>query len=244
MVFPLNGGKTPVYLHGAADVYNRKEKRLEDWKFTKAEAMAYSKDDHHAQLNVLAYIWRHNGRPVSQLRNTYLFRNWESRHVKEGSPYPTSRIRVVDVPLWDEHRTKFYIENRLLSHFGNEKRSDDALDFCTDAERWVRASTYRVLKVDEATGEPQKMAKHTASSRMEAEDRIAELLEEDWQKVLEKNNKLKSPKPEGSLKRASFVVQERKAAPLRCSYCEASKFCNQRRNELLAEAGVDMEDEA
>lgn len=227
--------RVDIYLHGAADVYSRKEERLDDWKFTKAESMLYNKEDHEAQLNVLGYIWRKNGRPVTKLRNIYLFRNWEARNVKEGTLYPKGRIHVKEVQLWPDERVEEYLANRVRPHFTVEHLPDDDLPFCTDAERWQSDSTFKVYKVDESTGEPQKVAKYTAASKLEADDKTSELLDEEWAKAVEKNNKLAKPKPESELKRSSFVTVERKGKPLRCSYCEVRFTCNQRQAELLAE---------
>lgn len=237
-VVPLKTGsrsRIDVYLHGQADVYDTKAQRIEDWKFNKAEGQLYSKEDHEAQLNVLGHIWIERGKPVKALRNTYLFRNWEARNVKEGTLYPKGRILVKDVPLWPKERTVEYLQKRLMAHVMAEGLPDDELPACTDAERWVSPPLYKVYKVDEASGEPQKVAKHTATSMTEAEDKITELLDEDWEKAVAKNNERAKPKPESELKKTSYIVKEIRGRPVRCLYCEVAAFCNIRRAEILAE---------
>jgi len=237
------GMKVDVYLHGEIDLYDPIAESIEDWKFTKAESMLYNKEDHEAQLNVLAFIWNKAGKKVKKIGNTYLFRNWEARFVKEGNAYPKERIYVKDIPLWPEERTLEYITRRLHAHFINEGFDDDDIAHCTDAERWVRDPSYKVYKMDEVKVTeselekvillPQKMAKFTAESMIEAEDKIEELKAEEWRKALEKNNALKKPKPEEDLKKAEYMVKEIKAEPVRCSYCEVREICSQRRDELI-----------
>lgn len=240
------GMSVDVYLHGEIDLYDPLEEGIDDWKMAKAESMLYNKEDHEAQLNVLAYIWNKTGKKVKRLRNIYLFRNWEARFVKEGTSYPKERIYVKEVDMWPEERTLDYITRRLRAHFINDGFDDDNLDLCTDSERWVSDPKYKVYKLDEKKGEdgavelvPQKMAKLTADSRIEAEDKVEELKAEEWRKVTEKNNALKKPKDEATLPKAQYMIKELKSRPVRCDFCEAFSHCNQRRDELIAEANAE-----
>lgn len=221
-----------VYVHGAADLYDPHTEEIWDYKTPKTGSLMYDKSDYVAQLNILAYIWRMRGRKVTKLRNAYLLiKDYDKRMVKDDNDYPKTRFPSPEVPVWSDEDCQDYLLKRLTAHFSNEGKKDDEIDFCTDAERWQSPAQFPVYKVG-----AEKMAKHWASSKIEAEDKIAELEEEDWAKLVAKNNELKKPKPEDQLKRASFFFKEKPSAPRRCAHCESFAWCSQRRNELIEQA--------
>ncbi len=238
-----DGKELQIYLHGQADRHSSSRQELLDWKFTKCGALLHPKDDHVAQLNVLAYIWRKNNRPISLLKNAYLLRDWEAHYVRDESEYPKEPLIIREVPVWTEEQCLDFINKRLIAHFSNEGKADDELDFCSSVERWQSEPRYGVYKLD--GGIPQKTAKHWSHSMTEAEDKVQELQDEDWAKIIEKNNALAKPKPESviELKRASFIIWEIESQPRKCSHCEGLNFCNQRQAELLAQISVQLEPE-
>lgn len=230
-----NGGTISCYLHGQADLYSSDREEILDWKFTKCGALLFPKDDHTSQLNVLAYIWRKNNRPVSKLKNVYVLRDWSKNYVKEGSEYPKEPILIREVDVWTEDQCLDYINRRLIAHFSNEGKEDNQLDDCSPVERWQSEPRYGVYKMDGPL--PQKTAKHWSHSMTEAQDKVDQLLDEDWAKIVAKNNELAKPKPESviELKRAVFIIREVPSQPRRCPICDCAPWCSQRLSELTAQ---------
>lgn len=235
IIFPLvlpDGKRLDIYLHGAADIYDPAKEELDDYKTPKTASLLYDKSDHHAQLNVLGYIWRKNGKKVSKLNNIYLLlKDWDPHKISDTNDYPKLPVVVSPVPLWTDDECLTYLNGRLLAHFSNESKSDDDLDYCTDQERWQSTPLFKVLKLEE-DGTPQKIAKATCGSCIEADDAISVLLEEELQKLKEKNNKLKKPKPEETLITPSYIIKEIPSTPRRCDHCDVFAWCNQRKAEL------------
>lgn len=214
---PVRIGKTTCYLHGQADYYDPRTRTLDDYKFTKAEAMLFDAEENTAQLNLLAWILRKNCITVDRVRNVYLFRNWDARKVKEGSNYPTEQIKVVDVPLWDNDRCEAYAIERAKAHIRAESTPDDELPFCTDQERWVRGPKFKVIKLDPKTGERQKVSKFRSESRLACEDYIEQNATDA------KGNPIK------------YDLIEVPGLALRCRYCDIAPFCNQFKSEAIAD---------
>jgi hypothetical protein len=231
-----------VYVHAQLDRYtpNRAytKGRVQDWKLTKAESQLYDdKFENHAQLNVIGYLARLEGMPVTDLENVYLFRNWDARMVREGSKYPEEQFKIVKVPIWSDEKCEKYIRDRAKVHLQAEALKDEELPHCTDAERWKGQPWYRIVKLDHKTGEPQQKAKAKADSMIEAQDKIDALVEEEQRKLIDANNKLAKPKDESEVlkKTPTFIIQERPAKAVRCGFCEIWQFCNQRQDELKLE---------
>lgn len=219
------GKKKRVYLHGQADLYDFRLKRIQDYKISKAEALYYeNKDEYVFQLNALAYIFRQNGHPVENLQNVYLLRNYDARRYVEGGKYPAEQVVVVDIPVWDSERIKRAIIERIHKHLTCEILKDEELPPCSPQERWESPTLYKAYKMDK--GEPQKRAKITSESRMEVEDFIRD------------NSTDAKGKP------VNYSVKEVAGEGVRCRFCDIAEFCEQRKTELarLAEAGDEQEE--
>jgi hypothetical protein len=235
--------KTPVYLHGAADRYAPKLEKIEDYKITSAMTMRYGvKEEYEAQLNVLAYIWRKNGHKVSKISNIFIFRDWSARNVKEDPDhwYPKEQILEVEITMWSDAVVEKYILARITAHLRAKKLKDDELPFCTDAERWVRDSLFKVFKFDKKKNEWQVKAKFMGESRAEAEA---------WMKNpdnafdrLKGPDKKNTPLPDPTAP-FTYEIRELKPKPARCEYCEIAAFCNQRQAELTSGDGGEEEEE-
>ena len=210
-----------VYIHGQADLYDPRIKMLDDYKITKAESMYYeNKDEYIFQLNALAYIWRQNGKPVDAIRNVYLFRNYDPRRYKEGGKYPKEHVAMIDIPIWDDARILKSIEDRVTKHMIAELADDDHLPRCSSAERWESQTSYRAIKIDPKTGEPQKKSKFASEVKMEVHD---------W---IQANSTAADKK--GKVTNINYEVREIPGKSVRCDYCEIAAFCAQRQAELRA----------
>jgi hypothetical protein len=248
IIFPLviekklPGGKViatrvDYYVHGAADLYNYAEGFLDDYKFPKTGSLRYSKKDYHAQLNILGYIWRKNGRKVTRLRNVYLLiKDWNPQFVKDepGHEYPKSWIVPQDVPMWSDEECMAYLNERLTRHYLNEGKPDDEIDPCDDDELWRSEPRYKVFKLDE-DGHPQKTAKYNGASKEVAHQTLEALRQSSREKVLAENAKKKKPKDAVALKFDSYVLHELPSSPRRCGFCDARNHCSQRLQQLIAE---------
>jgi hypothetical protein len=229
-----NGKPVPfVYFHGQLDEYSIARKKINDWKVTSTyAAMKKPKVAYEQQLNMLAYLCRSHGWAVDTVSNTFLFKEWDERKIKEGSNYPESPYLVRDIPLWDNDEIEDYIRGRLRAHLEAESMEDDDLPHCNAAELWADGpSEWKVYRVED-DGTLVNNAKHTNSTRDGA---VA------WTQDPENTHKKKV------LKRKSgdviemiplrYEVKEIKPQPVACDWCEIREYCNQYRDRIAMESG-------
>lgn len=227
-----------IYVHGQADLYDPRIAKLADWKVTKAESMLYGeKYEYHAQVNILNFIWRKHGRPVNRIENSFIFRNWDARNIKDGSTYPKEPVLTVEVPMWSDEKCEAYIRTRVKLHEDSNKVEDDKLAFCTDQERWKGQPRYRVLKIDPKTGEQQTKAKFKCDSKIEAQDWCD--LDENHYGRLKIGGKVSDQIDRANV--IKYVIQEVPAKPSRCGFCDVLPFCGQRQAELKLEFAEEEE---
>jgi hypothetical protein len=142
---------------------------IHDYKFTSAWAVMQEKEEWTQQLNVYKWLVETVKRKkVVGLKICALVRDFSRHDRKEG--YPVAPIHIVDVPMWDSVKTETYIRERLDMHREAKMAADfgEALQKCSDEERWMSETTYavkregrktaiRVLKsLDEATQMAEK----------------------------------------------------------------------------------------
>lgn len=213
------------YVHGAADLYSFSTETLQDYKITKANSMLYGlKFEYEAQLNVLAYIFRHHGFIVKNLQNVFLFRDWDPRMIKEGSLYPKEQIQVVNIPMWDDAKTLAYIKERVRLHISNDNVADDSLPHCTDQELWRKPERYAIHKIDPKTG--HKALSTTGDGKlMRAKATVDSVAEAHAWMDHPKNMFDAKQKPI----QYEYVVKP--AVATRCNWCEIKEFCSQYRAE-------------
>jgi hypothetical protein len=234
-----------AYVHGQADRYSPADGNvLQDYKVTKASSMLFGdKEEHHAQLNVLRYIWELHGNPVSKLENIYIFRDWEARQVKEGSLYPTEQVCTVNVPIWTNEKVKEYLLARVKAHSGASDLPDDDLPFCTDAERWMSLPEYKVYKFDtDKAGNVvrQTNAKYRSGSKLDCKTWM-----EDEQNAFPRIKvKGKNTEDPDTSKPFTLSLEEIKAKPTKCLFCDYRGVCNQRQAELASQGQETEEEDA
>jgi len=145
-----------ITLSGQADLYQNGE--ISDWKTTSTYAFLLGmKESWTTQLNVYAYLYRSIGFEVTALKIHAILRDWIRSKALYDPDYPQIPFITVDVPVWSDEKVKKYIDERIGLHFHTPPEK------CTDEERWMRKTTYAVMK------KGGKRAKRVLDSYEEAE---------------------------------------------------------------------------
>ena len=160
---------------GAIDLQRTGEKpngiRLNDYKFTTVSTLGYPKPEWEQQLNCYAWLVRSN-KPydIEELAVYAILRDWKQGESKRIPGYPTAPIQKVSLPIWPETRTKKFVNDRVRLHQDAIRalRWDENCASCTDDDRWVRGTTWRVMKPN------GKRALRTFTVQSEAEAFAAE----------------------------------------------------------------------
>lgn len=127
-----------IHIVGIPDRYIPSQGLLQDWKGTKV-FFGGPKGDWVAQLNMLVWILRQNGREVKKAQVVNWFQDWKAgnRNHAERSATP---ILTLDVPLWDQEKVEAYIRTRIDEH----RRADQMT--CSDEERWYNGEKWALMK--------------------------------------------------------------------------------------------------
>jgi hypothetical protein len=128
-----------ITLSGQADLYQAGE--VSDWKTSSVYAFLLGmKDSWSTQLQSYAFLYRSIGFPVSSLKVHAILRDWMKSKAMTEPDYPQIPFITVDVPVWSEEKVKQYIDERIKLHFHTPPEK------CSDEERWMRPTTYAVMK--------------------------------------------------------------------------------------------------
>lgn len=122
---------------------------INDYKLTSVYSVMSEKWEWTAQLNMYAYLMRMStGRRATTLKIVAILKDWNRRQGAFKPDYPEAPIVMVDVEVWSDERQEEYIRDRVAIHQSNQKRLDngEAIDHCTDEERWLRGEKYAVMK--------------------------------------------------------------------------------------------------
>ena len=120
---------------------------ITDWKFTSAWAVMQDKEEWVQQLNIYKWLVETVKRKkVCGLRICALVRDFSRHETKDG--YPKAPITNIDIPMWDSVTTETYIRERLEMHRHAKMAHDfgEALQPCSDEERWQSETTYAVKR--------------------------------------------------------------------------------------------------
>ena len=131
------GGK-PVILSGEADYYDPETKTLRDYKTASVKSKDFKDAHYEKQLNLYAYLFTENGMQVEKLEIVYIYTDWSVKEALSNDGY-TTPTRTVEVPLWSKEAQKTYIMERIEKAFSNDAK-------CSDDERWLKTTTYAVVK--------------------------------------------------------------------------------------------------
>lgn len=205
-----------VLFHGQFDAYDSDTQTLYDWKFVNAMSVLFPQDNYDFQLNAGKYLLEKRGRKVKRLANIYGFRHLDGKYM-ENPNYPKSPIMEREVEIWPEEKTREFIFKRLRRFVEAMNLPDKDLPFCTDEERWIRDTVFKVYKRTIPKSKKQieltdwgKNAIFSSPSKKEAEQWITQ-----------------NPQQQ------EVKIEEKKGEPTKCKFCDAAPFCNQRQKEIL-----------
>jgi hypothetical protein len=209
----INGVR--VLLHAQPDLYDPDKLILDDWKFTSATAILYEKEEYRLQLNIGKYPSEGMGREVKRIRNIYLFRYLDQRLMQQNPDYPRENVYIKEHTPWTRQETESRIKaeiSRLLKH---RKTKWKELPDCTDDERWIRNTTYAIIK--RVKGTKKAPIGHWGKNAYAVADTEKELIQ------LLKNNPVEE----------ETKIVKRAGMPRKCmDYCPVSGWCHQYQSEL------------
>lgn len=180
------------------DLYAIDDKAIDDYKVTSAYSFLLGdKPEWEQQLNINAAIYREHGFPVERMRIYAILRDWSRSKSLSDSDYPKIPFQTVDIPCWPHEDAKAFIVGRVAAHEAAKELPDDQLPPCTDKERWMRPTTYAVMK------EGRKAAVRVFDTLKQAE------------KMME------------SMDSKHSIVERKGEAVRCNGYCNAAPFCHQ-----------------
>lgn len=211
-----------VWIHGQGDRYVPSERLLQDYKHTSVWSVIRGiSSGYVAQLNILRWLWSlHSSEPIEKMEDVFIFKDWRASDVGRISNYPAEPVLKVEAPMWSLDEIMKYVRERASAHIVADKTGDDELPLCSDEERWMEKSVYKVFKIEPKTGELQKVAKHNSSTQEEAEA---------W---------AQEHPTDAKGKEIQYKVVERKGQPKFCAYCTICEFCSQ----FLSEQSVNQQE--
>ena len=198
---------------GRADLLQGEEELI-DLKVTSVYSFLLGeKEAWKKQLNVYNYMFSREPRPV-QIKRAKIYgilRDWQKAKGFRDRDYPEIPFFIQEVDLWPLEKTQKYVEENVLLHQWAEEYFDtppegliDPMLLCTDADRWLRPTTYAVHK---------KRAKRAL--------RVFNTVEEAGAYAI------KASKGKGGL-----VIDERPGEAIRCErFCSVRKVCPLYRKE-------------
>lgn len=132
-----------VTISGKSDLLH--EGRLEDYKITSCYSFLLEhgkpKTEWASQLNVYAWMFAKLGTPVKELWIRAILRDFQTSKAGVDPDYPLIPFQSVSVPLWTLEGQERYIRARIEAH----KAVNSS---CSNDERWLRASSWAVIKND------------------------------------------------------------------------------------------------
>jgi hypothetical protein len=218
-------GYDPLRISGAADLIDRHEKTVYDFKFTSGwavmDAQRKGKTDWRMQLSLLAMLAREGrylsvggsrmdiqGDPIEITHGKIVavVRDWTKTQALRNPEWPQQPVAVIDMDILPDAEVREWLDMRLqalqFALDGNDVP-------CTDEERWAKPGKWAVYK-----GSNQKAAKLA-----DTEDDLS-----TW--IFTNRAKLG----------ADYRIEERPATFNRCSqYCNAAPFCRQHQQSLQAD---------
>jgi hypothetical protein len=205
-----------VLFHGKPDLYDPKDKRIDDYKFCSAISMLYEKWEYEFQLNAGAWLFQNRGLDVSKLKNIFLFKELNAAAADKIPNYPQENIAVRKFTPWPRSVTEGKIKQLIARQLQYKHTHWKKLPDCTDAERWLRDSNWGVFK-------RVKPKRH---------QRIG-----DWSKLAAKRFSTEKEAQEYADLHTSMgidtEIKKKVGTPKKCDkYCPVVGWCAQRQNEL------------
>jgi len=199
---------------GDTDTYH-----LKDFKISTIWSVIYdTKPEWKAQCNLYSFALRSIGIDVVKISVELLCRDWsKSEYEKEldkatkfggECKYPSEKVQVVEIEVWDDDTCKAYLEERVSLYIKAEETEDNDLPPCTDEERWLRDEQFAVMK------KGGKRSTKNCSTHAEA---AAYMQEKGY-------------------KEPTYYIEYRRGKSIRCEdYCSVTRWCRQYKEEIHTE---------
>ena len=136
-----------ITIVGKLDLYEKKNKSIEDWKVTSVWAVKLgTKEDWETQLNCYAWLLRKAGFEVKEAYINAILRDWRKKESKKYTDYPKIPFSRIKVNLLSFDEQQKYVEERVKLYKSVMDLPDDKLPICTPKERWAKEDTWAVYK--------------------------------------------------------------------------------------------------
>ena len=120
---------------------------ITDYKLTSGWAVMQNKAEWEEQLNIYKWLVEvAKKEKVTALYICALIRDFDKHSHKEG--YPEAPIHMLSIPLWTAQKAQEHVEKRIALHSEAKMKHElgEALDDCTNEERWMSETIYAVKK--------------------------------------------------------------------------------------------------
>ncbi len=190
-------------LSGTADLYDKKNKILYDFKVTSVWNLVLNNDhwSWEAQLNTYAYMLRQEGYEVNEIRIIAILKDWKQSEIGRNYPngtYPPKQVEEVNLKVYSDAQMLKYIEKRMQLHIDAENGN---VPECNERERWAKPDEFAVK-------DPKKQR---AMRVLHSADEAEVYREEQIAKGKE-----------------NLQIEIRKGRNIRCEgYCPVAPFCEQ-----------------
>lgn len=174
---------------------------IQDYKSTSAYAVMHDKPEWVEQTNCYAHLVRVcKGLTVQSLSIVAFVRDWNRHQAQANSDYPQSPCVVVPIPLWTPERAEAFIDERVRIHQDAQAGWDMGDD------------------PPQCTDEERWMRTPTYAVVKQGNKRASKVFDDPTEAT-----------KYAEFRGAAFVVETRKAEPIRCSgdYCGVSQWCRQ-----------------
>lgn len=208
-----------MQISGQCDLYDKKEKSLQDWKLTSVWTWIYRnkkgsrKEDWTQQLNMYRFLMEKNGYPVDNLQINLIFRDHQKSQAKYDRTYP-AEVETLDIPIYGLDVVDAMIEEKIaeLEHYKNKPESE--LPMCSPEERWQGQDTWAVIKKGNKKATKIFFAYSKAKAFIEAEAEKVAMKSSNYETAYRKRMDL-------------YEITKREAEPKRClQYCPVREFCS------------------
>ncbi len=151
-----------VKVSGGMDVYHE-DGVLIDYKTTSLYSIkGETKEEWSQQLNAYSYILRQNGFAVNKLVIVAILRDWSKTKAKREQDYPLKQVVQLEIPLWDDEKTKAFLEERIKAH----QSAKDNLPECNEKERWAKPDIFAIHKKGRASAVKLHEAESNAKNHL------------------------------------------------------------------------------
>lgn len=135
---PLEANIYGIEVAGRLDLYY--SETIEDYKVVSTFSFSLGeKIEWERQLNVYAFLMRHQGFNISKLRVNAILRDWMASRIHSAG-YPPIPFQSVDVKVWSPEEAQKYVQERVRLFQENPQSP------CSDEDRWIREGKFAVTK--------------------------------------------------------------------------------------------------